>query len=386
MGGVASAENLTPMGRCARGLRRALVLVLALSAGGCASTSEGWGYYWQSATGHARLMAGARPVSDWLADATTPSRLKERLALAARIRAFASRELGLPDNRSYTRYADLGRPAALWNLVAAGPLSLELQTWCFPVAGCVGYQGWFDEDEARIRAQALQAQGWDTAVYPVPAYSTLGWLNWVGGDPLLNTFVHYGDGELAALIFHELAHQVLYVKDDTAFNESFATAVERLGVAQWLAQEGSEVARREFERSERRREEFRALKRGTRAALSAVYAPAPGGADDAARRMARKAEILAQFRGDYQRLRAGWGGEGARFRWIDRWVQEANNASFAAEAAYDDGVPGFQALHAQVGGDWRRFYDEVKRLAERPRPERHQRLKELARARPTPHP
>lgn len=359
---------------------------MTLGTVGCASTGTPLGYYWQSAEGHSRLMAAARPVSDWLADPSTPVRLKERLTLATRIRTFASRELGLPDNRSYTRYADLGRPAVLWNLVAAPPLSLELRTWCFPIAGCVGYHGWFDEQKARTQAEVLRGQGWDTAVYPVPAYSTLGWLNWAGGDPLLNTFIYYGEGELAGMIFHELAHQVLYVKDDTAFNESFATAVERLGVGRWLALEGDEAARREFERSERRREEFRSLKRATRLALSAVYAPVARDAEDGPRRMERKAQILADFRADYQRLRQTWGAEGARFRFTDRWVQEANNASFGAEAAYDDLVPGFIALHARVGGDWARFYDAVRQLAQVSLSERHQRLKDLALARPAHHP
>ena len=215
-------------------MRRVIaILALALASAALAGCST-VGYYWQSLDGHVRLMAAARPLDDWLQDPAAPERLKERLRLAERIRDFASRELLLPDNPSYRRYADLRRPAAVWNVVAAPPLSLTLRTWCFPVTGCVGYRGWFDEAQARAEAEALRAQGLEVSVYPVPAYSTLGWSNWLGGDPLLNTFIRDTEGELARLIFHELAHQVVYARDDTAFNESFATAVERLGVARWI--------------------------------------------------------------------------------------------------------------------------------------------------------
>ena len=153
-----------------------------------------------------------------------------------RIRAFAAQQLHLPDNASYQSYADLGRPAVVWNVVAAPEWSLEPKQWCFLVAGCVSYKGYFDEAAARLEAQRVAALGLETTVQPVPAYSTLGWLNWAGGDPLLNTFIGYPEGELARLIFHELAHQVVYVAGDTTFNESFATAVERLGAQLWLEQ------------------------------------------------------------------------------------------------------------------------------------------------------
>ena len=181
---------------------------------GCASL----GYYWQSVSGHLQLMNAARPVQDWLGETGTPEKLKARLELAQRIRSFAVSELRLPENAGYRRYADLRRSAAVWNVVAAPALSLTLKTWCFPVAGCVGYRGYFDEQQARAEAARLQAQGLDVHVHGVPAYSTLGWMNWAGGDPLLSTFVGYPEGALASVIFHELAHQVVYAKDDTVFN------------------------------------------------------------------------------------------------------------------------------------------------------------------------
>ena len=207
----------------------------ALCLSGCANL----GYYWQSASGHMRMLQAAKPVQEWLSDTQAPQRLKDKLALSQRLRAFATNELKLPSNPSYTRYADLHRSAVIWNVVAAPPFSLKLKPWCFPITGCVGYRGYFVEADAKAEAALLRKEGYEAATYPVPAYSTLGWMNWAGGDPLLNTFIGYPEGELARMIFHELAHQVAYARDDTMFNESFATAVERLGVQRWLATRAS---------------------------------------------------------------------------------------------------------------------------------------------------
>ncbi|WP_332826338.1 aminopeptidase, partial [Ramlibacter sp.] len=218
----------------------------ALVATACLSGCANLGYYWQSVTGHLKLVNAAKPIDDWLQEPQTPQRLRDKLALAKRIRAYASSELKLPDNRSYHRYADLHRSAAVWNVTAAPAYSLELKTWCFPVTGCVGYRGYYDEAAARAQAAQLTQQGWEAGAYPVTAYSTLGYLNWMGGDPLLNTFIVYPEGELARIIFHELAHQVVYAKNDTMFNESFATAVERLGGVRWMETQADDAARREY--------------------------------------------------------------------------------------------------------------------------------------------
>lgn len=372
------------VGRRGRLSASAIALVAGLAA--CAHTPPGsepveapLAYYWQSAEGHLRLLAAARPVNDWLVEEGAPAQLKAHLRLSQRLREFASQALALPDNASYTRYADLRRSAALWNLVAAPPLSLQLRTWCHPVTGCVGYQGWFDETRAREAAARLAGRGLDVAVYPVPAYSTLGWSNWLGGDPLLNTFVQGGELELARLIFHELAHQLIYVKDDTAFNESFATAVERLGLARWLAGSADERLRQAYQEAERRRQAFRALKRETRERLADVYAQT--GLSDS-ERLGRKAQVLADLRGAYRQLRTSWGLDPARVFPADRWVEEANNASLAAEGAYDQWVPAFEALFArEVGGgtDWRPFYAAVRRLADLPAPARRDALEALLR-------
>lgn len=346
------------------------VVAVVAAATLCLSGCSNLGYYWQSATGHLRIMSAAKPINEWLADGEAPDRLKARLALSQRIRDFAVAELKLPDNPSYRRYADLRRTAVVWNVVAAPPYSVTLRQWCFPVTGCVGYRGYFDEAEARAEAARLADQGYETSVYPVPAYSTLGWMNWAGGDPLLNTFINYPEGELARLIFHELAHQVLYAKNDTMFNESFATAVERLGSRRWLAAQASDTARQEYAQFDGRRNQFRALARETRKRLEKIYEESRG-----AEREAMKQATLEEFRRRYAQLRAGWPGDPVRFRGYDRWVASANNASFGAQAVYDELVPGFEALFEREGHDWKRFYDAAKRLAELPKPERHRLLK-----------
>lgn len=347
------------------GLWRAALALAALAAALSLSGCGTLGYYWQAAQGHVGLMRASRPVADWLADDATPSALRERLVLAQRIRRFASQELALPDNASYTGYADLGRAAAVWNVVATPPYALTLKTWCFPVAGCVGYRGYYDLAAAQKEAQAQREAGLEAAVYPVPAYSTLGWLNWAGGDPLLSTFIRYPEGELARLVFHELAHQVLYVAGDTGFNESYATAVERLGSAQWLRTQAGEAARTEYAEFDARRRQMRALMRATRDALEKVYGSEAARAKDWARVEQDKQAAMTAFRERYAALRAQWPPGPRQGAW-DGWVAAANNASFATQAAYEDLVPAFERLFLQQGRDWSRFHAAVRRIAALP--------------------
>lgn len=343
--------------------------MLAALLGGCADTR----YYLQSLRGHWALMQAARPLDHWLADPQTAPALKPRLQLAQRLRAFSVAQLHLPDNASYHRYADLNRHAVVWNVVAAPAWSLELHIWCFAVVGCVSYRGYFSEADAREQAQTLQAQGLEVHVYGVPAYSTLGWSNWVGGDPLLNTFLFYPEGDLARLMFHELAHQVLYVQDDTVFNESFATAVARLGGAQWLAQQASAAVRQEDAARLTQRREFSALTQATRARLLEVYKEKRPLALAAQGQVAIKNEVMQQFKDEYAQLKVRWGGD-ARY---DAWVAGANNAALGAQAAYDEWVPAFEVLFEREGRDWRRFYDAVKRLGALPAEQRIPLLQQL---------
>ena len=352
-----------------RGWRRAVAVgsaalslgaaVLALCSG-CSTL----GYYAQSVGGHLAIVRAARPVPEWLADPATSEALKRRLELSQRIRDFAVSALQEPDNASYRRYADLHRPAAVWNVVAAPELSLTLQTWCFPVLGCVGYRGYFDRAEAEAFADTLRSRGLEASVYGVPAYSTLGALpgDWLA-DPLLSTFINYPEGELARLIFHELAHQIAYAHDDTVFNESFATAVERLGGARWLAEHADAAARETYRRYDERRQDFRALTLVYRRRFDALY---NGPLDDAAKR-AGKIALLRELRADHERLKAErWDG----FSGYDGWFERANNASLGVQAAYNELVPAFERLFEREGRDFGRFYAEVKRLARLDKAER----------------
>jgi predicted aminopeptidase len=347
-----------------------MVLAATLALAGCSDLP----YYWQAVTGHLQIMEEAKPIPEWLDEPQTSPRLRDRLELAQRIRAYASEVLKLPKNPSYTRYADLHRSAAVWNVVAAPAYSLELKTWCFPVTGCIGYRGYYSEARARAEAARLAKEGYETDAYPVTAYSTLGWMNWAGGDPILNTFVGYPEGELARIIFHELAHQTVYAKNDTTFNESFATAVERLGGQMWLQTQASEQARKQYEAYDRRRREFRELSRATRDKLQKVY-------DDTSltpdAREHAKEQVMAQFRSDYEQMKARSGDPPAAWRGYDRWVREANNAFFGAQAAYDELVPGFEALFHQEGDDWQRFYAAARALTELTKSQRHEKLKAL---------
>ena len=361
------AKNCTP--RQGRAGVLAALLTSAVWTSGCTDTR----YLLQSAAGHLQIMQVARPVDDWIADDSTPKELRQRLQLAQDIRRFAVKNLHLPDNASYQRYAHLQRRAVVWNVVAAPAYSLTLKTWCFPVTGCVGYRGYFDEQDAQVQAAELRAQELEVRVYGVPAYSTLGWTNWLGGDPLLSTYIRYPQGELARMVLHELAHQVLYVQDDTAFNESFATAVERLGSAAWLASQANPEAQAEYTAFDVRRQAFRTLTASTRQKLLAIYAKDREPAPSPRELEAQKSAAYAEFRQTYAQLKVDWGG----FDRYDTWVASANNAAFGALAAYDDWVSAFEALFRAQSGDWPAFYAAVKQLAALPREQRTQQLQQL---------
>jgi predicted aminopeptidase len=312
------------------------VLLLA----GC----ETLAYYAQAVQGQLSLLSRAQPVERLLADPATPAQLRERLALARSIRDYAAKELALPDNASYRGYADLERPYAVWNVVAAPEFSLDPLLSCFPVAGCVSYRGFFAQAAAERHAERLRADGYDVFVYGVPAYSTLGRFD----DPLLSTFIGYSDAELARLVFHELAHQVVYVKNDTTFNESFAVAVEREGVRRWLAATGRGAQLAGFLETRGRNEAFFALLEDSRKRLRALYG-APLAPEVARERKRLEMEAL-----------------GAKLKAYPRFAATApNNALLASFAAYTQLVPGFEKLLAEEKGDLPRFYERVKALAKK---------------------
>ena len=378
--------------RTPRRLALALTVLAALAGlGGCTPVA----YYAQSVQGHIALMTAARPIDDWLADPATPADLKPRLELARRIRAFAVSELALPDNASYTRYAQLPRKYAVWNVVAAPPDSLDMHQWCFPVTGCIAYRGYFAEADAQQEARAMQAQGLETSVYGVPAYSTLGYLNWLGGDPLLSTFTGWQEGDFSGLLFHELAHQLLYVKNDTAFNESFATTVERIGTPIWLQGHASQATQQRWQQGQLRRTRWQQLTRGTRARLQSIYEKNSAQATDEKALIAIKSEVFSEFRAQYALLRAEWLASDEpllttpllrqqyleRLAQTDDWVAQANNASFGALAAYDDWVAAMTQWHRELQNGqppspegWQRFYAQMRELAAQSQPERIQQL------------
>lgn len=316
-------------------MRLALALALAVFLSGCESIA----FYTQAINGQLGVMRAARPLGSWLDDPQTTPELRSRLETARRIREFASRELALPENGSYASYADLRRPYVVWNVFAAREFSVEARQECFPFTGCVSYRGFFSEDLARRNAARLRAEGYDVHIGGVPAYSTLGWFD----DPLLSTFILYPDAQLARLLFHELAHQVAYARNDTTFNESFAVVVEEEGVRRWLKAQGREAELAAFRAAQVRKRDFAASVAGTRARLAEIYKS--NLAADAMR--ARKAGEFAQLRAEYGNVVPA----------------EANNAFLVSVSLYTQMVPAFEQLLADSGGNLPAFYARVRELA-----------------------
>lgn len=357
-------------------LQPVFVLLLILSLVGCAqgsgSAAIGPGYYAQAIRGHLALWWRSEPVDRLIEAPSTDEALRQRLLRAQAIRRFASDALALPDNDSYTRYVELGRSHVVWNVKATPEFSFSPREWCFPVAGCVAYRGFFDLADAQAFASELRAAGDDVQVSGVPAYSTLGWM----ADPLLSSFIQYPEPDLAGLIFHELAHQRVYLKGDTRFNESFATAVELMGVERWLRAQadvasGVEALRQWHARRERR-EQFLELLARARGRLDAVYR---SGLDPDAMRSGKIREIDA-LRAEWRGLRERWG-EGYGY---DRWFEQPiGNAHLVSVALYTELVPAFVSLAAAHGDDLAAFYRAVQALSALPAGQRAARLDELTR-------
>ena len=343
------------------GARLALLAVLALP--GCASV----GYYAQSVAGHVGLMARARPVETVISAPDTAPGLAARLRTALDIRDFASDTLDLPANASYRRYVDLDRRYVVWTVVAAAELSLEPRRWCFPVAGCLSYRGYFSKSDAEAYAANLASEGWDVTVTGVRAYSTLGWFD----DPLLSSMVELPEPWLAGIVFHELAHQRIYVPGDTDFNESFAVVVERAGVRRWLEAAGRAGLKERHRIAAERRAAFLDMVRDTRRGLEAVYASSRG---DAEKRTA-KTRAFEGLRSRYAALRATWTGGPTYDFWFERGV---NNAAIALLTTYDRWVPALETLLARSGGDLEAFYRACEELAALPAEERRAKLEALA--------
>jgi predicted aminopeptidase len=340
----------------------AAALLVAAFAVGCTNLP----YYLQSVRGQLDIWSRQQDIQSVLADPATAAPLREKLESVLSIREFASNELSLPRNSSYRSYANLERPFAVWNVFAAPEFSIEPRQWCFAFAGCVNYRGYFDRAEAQRFADGASQQGYDVFVGGVPAYSMLGYFP----DPVLNTFIRYPTAQLARLIFHELAHQVVYVRDDSVFNESFAVTVEQEGMRRWLDRYGREQDRATSAAVARRRTQFVELIESYRERLAGLYQTPLGDAE----MRTRKAALFAQLEGDYAKLKESWGG----FSGFDRWFEgKPNNALLASIAIYTKKVPAFQALLAREGGDLDRFYSAVKALSGLSKAERAAALERL---------
>jgi predicted aminopeptidase len=335
--------------------------VLFLLLNGCANVS----YYSQLASGQLQLLRAREPVSTVIADPSRDEKLRAHLAQSQKARAFASQQLHLPDNQSYRLYADIGRPFVVWNVFATPEFSLTPQNHCFPIAGCVAYRGYYSQSAARGEAAIQRLNGMDVSIGGVEAYSTLGWFN----DPIISSMIGWGDERLATLIFHELAHQRLYVKDDTEFNESYATFVEQEGTRQWRAFRGLSPAN---ETQVQQRDQFTQLILDTRTRLTALYALAL----PADQMRQRKAAEFERLRGEYRRMRdSQWAGDKRYDAWINAPM---NNARLLPFGLYDQWVPAFAVLFRQVDGDWVKFYAGAEKLGALPVVERKAALKALA--------
>lgn len=337
-------------------LRLVLLLACCVPLNGC--------YYLQAAQGQWELTRKREPIDEVLARPDTPAELAARLRLVQEARRFAVDELALPDNDTYRTYADLERDFVVWNVFAAPEFSLDPKTWCFPVAGCVGYRGYFSKEAADREAARLATEGYDVAVGGVAAYSTLGRFK----DPVLNTMMNWDDARLVAVLFHELAHQVVYVKDDTAFNESFATAVEEFGLQRWLAARGAEDEMTRYEDRRRLGEDIMVLISQARSDLESLYASSLP--NDEKRQLKKR-----RFGSLAGHVAARLGEAGSSGHWLGG---ELNNARLVPMVLYEGYLPAFEALLGQCGEDLECFYESARELGKLPQQQRERRLEALA--------
>jgi len=329
-------------------MARLLILLSSLALGGCGTLS----YYTQSVRGQFGVMAASRPLNEVVVDPDTPESVRRQLRQLPALRQFAVEQLDLPETESYQLYADVQRDVLLWNLVATPVDSLVPKEWCYPVVGCAAYRGYFSRRDAETHAAQLAQEGWDTAVQPVPAYSTLGWFS----DPLPSTVIGWPLPDIAGLVFHELAHESLYLRGESEFNEAYATVVEQEGVRRWLQQHGTAGQRRAHELAQQRRQVFLELIGRTRVHLEALYA-----ADVEREELLRqKASILQAMSESYLQLRQNWGGYAGYDRWFDRPL---NNAHLASVNTYHALAPAFRQILKQVDGDMAAFHDECRAVA-----------------------
>ncbi|MHB8521056.1 MAG: aminopeptidase [Limisphaerales bacterium] len=349
--------------------------LVAFAVVGCQTA----GYFKQAVQGQYQIMASQHPIKKLLAEPQTPPPLREELHRVEQLRQFARKELALPVDGHYLRYADLHRPYVVWNVYAAPEFSLSPKAWWYPIVGRLTYRGYFAEAGALRYAGQLRQSGFDVYLEGVEAYSTLGWFR----DPVLNTFLHHHETGLAETLFHELAHQRLFVAGDTDFNEAFATAVAEEGVRRWIAAKADAGAKKRYQTELDHKDQVMRLVMACRQKLEVLYAKSSSAPTrrrtgdqlvSIAAERREKERIFGELRRDYSQLRAQWGGRSGYDRWF---AQALNNAQLNSAATYYYLVPAFHRLLRGAGGDLRKFYRTVAALARLPQDERHRRLERL---------
>ena len=331
----------------------AVFLIATLT--GCSSIQ----YYGQLISGQIRILNNRQPIRQLLKQPDTPEKLKQRLKLVLDIRTFAKNDLFLPAKDQYLSFVELNRPFAVYNVFATPEFSFSPKTWCYPIIGCAVYRGYFSKKDAFNYADQLQAKGYDVYIGGVVAYSTLGWFD----DPILSTFINLSDTKMAALIFHELSHHLLYVPDDTTFNESFATTVERESIRRWLEKKDNMKAYDEYMTAYRRQQQFVKLVLKYRKKLESLYArdlPVQN------KRQAKAAEF-ENLKTEYRLLKKKWGGYSGYDGWFNR---KMNNAQLLTISTYNDLVPAFSKLLKNCKNDLKAFYKKCQDLSKLPKKER----------------
>jgi predicted aminopeptidase len=337
------------------------VLLFAAASLQCQSIQ----YYGQAIDGQMHILRNRQPISELVDDPATPQLLRKKLLLILAVRNFAEKELQLPVNNHYLSYVDLKRPYVVWNVYAAAEFSLTPRTWCFPIVGCVAYRGYFSEQLAQRYADSLKKKGDDVFIGGAIAYSTLGWFD----DPVLSTVLTLSDSQTAALIFHELAHSVLYVADDTAFNESFATAVEQEGLRRWQAANNDIQGFENWVLKQQGHQIFIRLILKYRAQLEALYQSKLS----ITQKRNKKAAIFNHMRAEYTDLKSEWGGP----KTYDAWFNyPLNNAQIISVSTYHNYVPAFGKMLAETAGNLQKFYEKCRVLAKKEQSQRHRLLKQ----------
>ena len=337
------------------GVKAALFALLAIVLVSC----ETVGYYSQAARGQLTIVFAREDIQHLIERPDLSQELAGKFAKVMDIREFAESELGLPVGGNYSSYVDVEREHVVWNVFAAPEFSVDPVNWCYPIAGCVAYRGYFSQQSALSYAAKLEEDGFDVYTGGVDAYSTLGWFE----DSLLSTVLNRADYQLAGLIFHELAHQLVYLPGDTTFNESFATAVEREGVRRWLTKSNKDsnidAALLDYDRQQ----QFVDLVGGYRDRFESLYQLE---INESSMR-SQKLELQQTLREEYAVLKQQWQGYEGYDGWFSRSL---NNAQLSTVASYNDLLPFFAAVFEQSNQDFSTFYAEVSRLADLPEQER----------------